>query len=306
MPRRLPLTPISHDATSPAPLTPFSHDATRPAPLTPFSLGAYVRLCQVPLIPVYTILLTLIQPIIGFVVGFTSIAYSVILESSADHLAGNPCAPILNTLGFTGLVPAIQRLGKDVAQRWEEKDKPVVKCYARMSQAQEDLLHCWSAAVTRDGGRSRASSRLSRSSRVSPEGGTPPRPYSCLDESRGAAASASSADRPIWASERAERAERGVPSAAYVGAAPACPTVAPSCAPITAQLPAPAVLPPPVPPPAPPAQHAPASPTASPTRLSGSPVVDARAAALAAARAGGRPSFSRARSHTDDDDVIAD
>ena len=108
-----------------------------------FALFAY--LIQVPLIPVYVIIFTLIQPIVGFVIGFGQIAYSVLLYSNKDHI--NPCAPLLNTFGFSGLIPAGNQLVKNVKVRWKEGDAPVTKCFQRMSKAQKASLHCWSDTV---------------------------------------------------------------------------------------------------------------------------------------------------------------
>ena len=107
-------------------------------------------LVQMPLIPVYAIVLTLLQPVEGFLVGFFRVAYSVIVESNANHvrthkpaatsgyscahaltcpalapslslvcaqLRGNPLACLLNMIGFSGLVPATAKLAKDIARR---------------------------------------------------------------------------------------------------------------------------------------------------------------------------------------------
>ena len=104
-----------------------------------FALVAY--LAQVFLIPFYVIVFTLIQPIIGFAMGFGQIAYSVLLYSNKDH--SNPCAPLLNTFGFSGLVPAAGKLVENVQARWKERNKPVLKCMDRMYDAQEKSLHCW-------------------------------------------------------------------------------------------------------------------------------------------------------------------
>ena len=109
-----------------------------------FACTAY--LIQVPLIPVYTLVLTAWQPIEGFVVGFGRVAYSVIFHSNASHMRGS-CGCLLNTLGFTGLLPAAAKLGEDINTRWVHGEKRVTRVYERLTQAQEDMLHCFSARV---------------------------------------------------------------------------------------------------------------------------------------------------------------
>ena len=137
-----------------------------------FALTAY--LVQVPLIPVYTLVITAWQPIEGFFVGFAKTAYSLIRESSAGHLKGVPGDCLLDAFGVSGILPALQRLLENIVKRWSERDKRVTKVIHGLTGAQENLLHCWSAAVVRkpSGGDDSPDSRR-WSSRVSDEESTP-------------------------------------------------------------------------------------------------------------------------------------
>jgi hypothetical protein len=123
---------------------------------------------QMVLIPVYAATLTAWQPIEGLGVGFARVAYSVIFHSNASEMGGG-CGCLLNTLGFTGLVPAIKKLGADIGQRWQDGEKPVMRVFNRLSRAQEDLCHCFSK-------RARASSRADDSYRSDPEDPDSPDP----------------------------------------------------------------------------------------------------------------------------------
>ena len=107
-----------------------------------------VYMVQVPLIPVYTLILTVWQPLEGLVVGFGRVAYSVILESNAKHVRG-ACGCCLDTFGLTGLFPAAAKLGEDMADRARYGKSRGSKWFARLSQMQEDALHCFSKRVTR-------------------------------------------------------------------------------------------------------------------------------------------------------------
>lgn len=126
-----------------------------------FACTAY--LIQLPLIPVYAIVLTAWQPLEGLLVGFGRVGWNVIFHSNAAVARGS-IGWIFNTLGITGLVPAVRQLSVDIQTRWEDGEKRVTRVYERLIKAQEDTLHCFSAKVTRS---SSASSRISTSSRAS-------------------------------------------------------------------------------------------------------------------------------------------
>lgn len=111
-----------------------------------FALAAY--LLQIPLIPLYAVLFTAWLPIEGFAVGFARVAYFVIYHSNVGYIKGS-CGCILNTLGFTGLIPAAAQLRTDILARWNARDKPVTRTYERLADWQENMLHWWSTTVVR-------------------------------------------------------------------------------------------------------------------------------------------------------------
>jgi hypothetical protein len=122
-----------------------------------FACTAYML--QVPLIPVYALVLGAWTPVQGFAVGFARVAYSVIFYSNAHSQAG--CGWLLNTLGITGLAPAVRQLGADIDERWQDGEKRVTRVYERLLTAQERLLHCFSGFSPHRS--PRASMRSSRS-----------------------------------------------------------------------------------------------------------------------------------------------
>ena len=103
-------------------------------------LGIVLYTIQMVLIPVVVAAVCLYQPLEGLAIGFWRTAHAVIVEASSHHLDGHPLECVLDNLGLSGLLPALDKLGQLLGERFAKRDESVEKWMQRMLKSNENTI----------------------------------------------------------------------------------------------------------------------------------------------------------------------